>query len=202
MVRTHFYEHKSYVITGGLGGFGLELADWMVTRGCRKLLLTSRSGLRTGYQKLCLRRWRAVGVEVLVRKADVSADEEIRMVIQEAATMGPIGGIFNLAMVLIDALLVNQTIEAFDAVCKPKVVGLAIQWGVIGDVGIVRDSAGADAVIGNSAPQRIRSCMSLMDQFLNQRHPVVSSFVKADFSRKSCGDAKPDLMHSVSSYTR
>ncbi|KAL1484917.1 hypothetical protein MTO96_032293 [Rhipicephalus appendiculatus] len=94
MVRTHFHGHKSYVIAGGLGGFGLELADWMVTRGCRKLLLTSRSGLRTGYQKLCLRRWRAVGVEVLVRKAD---------------------------MVLSDALIESQTVEAFEAVCKPKV---------------------------------------------------------------------------------
>lgn len=42
---------KCYIITGGLGGFGLELAQWLVDRGARSLILTSRSGVRTGYQK-------------------------------------------------------------------------------------------------------------------------------------------------------
>ncbi|KAL3237296.1 hypothetical protein MRX96_022063 [Rhipicephalus microplus] len=123
VARAYFYEHKSYVIVGGLGGFGLELADWMVTRGCRKLLLTSRSGLRTGYQKLCLRRWRALGVQVLARNSDVASEGGARMVIEEATSMGPVGGIFNLAMVLHDALIENQTAETFEAACKPKVAG-------------------------------------------------------------------------------
>ena len=35
---------KSYVVTGGLGGFGLELAHWLVERGARHLVLTSRRG--------------------------------------------------------------------------------------------------------------------------------------------------------------
>lgn len=39
-----------YIIAGGLGGFGLELADWLVLRGCKLLVLSSRNGLKTGYQ--------------------------------------------------------------------------------------------------------------------------------------------------------
>lgn len=50
--RTYFHKDKSYVLVGGLGGFGLELANWMVTRGARKLVLTSRSGIKTGYQSV------------------------------------------------------------------------------------------------------------------------------------------------------
>lgn len=46
--KTFCPPHKSYVITGGLGGFGLELAQWLVLRGAQKLVLTSRSGIRTG----------------------------------------------------------------------------------------------------------------------------------------------------------
>lgn len=46
--KTFFSAHKSYIITGGLGGFGLELAHWLVLRGAQKLVLTSRSGIRTG----------------------------------------------------------------------------------------------------------------------------------------------------------
>jgi len=42
--------NKCYIITGGLGGFGLELSQWLVDRGARCLVLTSRSGIRTGYQ--------------------------------------------------------------------------------------------------------------------------------------------------------
>ena len=49
--RTSCPSTKSYIITGGLGGFGLELAQWLVERGAQKLILTSRSGIRTGKQK-------------------------------------------------------------------------------------------------------------------------------------------------------
>ncbi|KAL0628995.1 Fatty acid synthase, partial [Plecturocebus cupreus] len=34
------------IITGGLGGFGLELGEWLIHRGARKLVLTSCSGIR------------------------------------------------------------------------------------------------------------------------------------------------------------
>ena len=44
-----------YVVTGGLGGFGLELADWLIMRGGRKILLTSRRGITNGYQSSRLR---------------------------------------------------------------------------------------------------------------------------------------------------
>lgn len=39
-----------YIIPGGLGGFGLELADWLVIRGARKLILSSSRGLTKSYQ--------------------------------------------------------------------------------------------------------------------------------------------------------
>lgn len=57
---------------GGLGGFGLELAHWLVTRGAKRLVLTSRSGIRSGYQELAVRRWMDKGVKVLVSTTDVT----------------------------------------------------------------------------------------------------------------------------------
>lgn len=39
-----------YVVPGGLGGFGLELADWMIIRGARKIMLSSSRGLTKTYQ--------------------------------------------------------------------------------------------------------------------------------------------------------
>lgn len=48
--RTVCDPHMVYVIAGGLGGFGLELADWLIIRGARKIVLSSRRGITTGYQ--------------------------------------------------------------------------------------------------------------------------------------------------------
>jgi fatty acid synthase len=48
--RVYCDPEHSYVIPGGLGGFGLELADWLVVRGCRKLVLSSSRGVTKQYQ--------------------------------------------------------------------------------------------------------------------------------------------------------
>ena len=42
VARTVCNPNKCYIINGGLGGFGLELAQWLVDRGAKTLVLTSR----------------------------------------------------------------------------------------------------------------------------------------------------------------
>ncbi|GFY64483.1 fatty acid synthase, partial [Trichonephila inaurata madagascariensis] len=54
---------------------------------------------------------------------------------------------------------------------------LAIQWGPIGDVGILQDTVGSDVVISGTISQSIRSCLTVLDKFLQQKHPVVLSCV-------------------------
>ena len=86
--------------------------------------------------------------------------------------------------------------------------GLSIQWGVIGDVGIVLDSNGNnDTVIGGTLPQRITSCLGALDQFLNQSHPVVSSFVLAKKKSKSSSDQSDNtiletIAHILGTFSR
>lgn len=53
--RVYCNSEYSYVIPGGLGGFGLELADWLILRGCRNLVLSSRSGITNQYQAYRIR---------------------------------------------------------------------------------------------------------------------------------------------------
>lgn len=48
--RVYCNPDRSYIIAGGLGGFGLELADWLVLRGCRKVVISSSRGLSKPYQ--------------------------------------------------------------------------------------------------------------------------------------------------------
>ena len=78
--------------------------------------------------------------------------------------------------------------------------GLAVQWGAVGDVGIVLDTMGGnDTVITGTLPQRIASCLTELDQFLNLTQPVVSSFVPAEKQDKVKGDTsdKASLVNSV-----
>jgi fatty acid synthase len=48
--RVYCNPQQSFIIPGGLGGFGLELADWLMLRGCRKLVLSSSRGITKQYQ--------------------------------------------------------------------------------------------------------------------------------------------------------
>ena len=69
--RTLCDPHQVYLITGGLGGFGIELAQWLINRGARKLVLTSRKGIRTGYQSRCIHLWRRMGVSIDVSTLNI-----------------------------------------------------------------------------------------------------------------------------------
>ncbi|KAK9746676.1 KR domain [Popillia japonica] len=104
---------SSYLICGGLGGFGLELADLLVVRGAKKLILTSRSGLRNGYQKF---------ESVITTKGDATTEESCSDLLNVAQKLGPLDGIFNLAAVLKDAAFENLTVEDFKVPLVPKAV--------------------------------------------------------------------------------
>lgn len=255
--RTSFHPLKSYIITGGLGGFGLELAYWLVQRGAKNVVLTSRTGPRDAFQKLSIERLKSLGAQVLVYTQGVLSVAGAEKLIKAAEKLGPVGGIFNLAMVLRDAILENQTVEAFEVVCAPKVDatinldiasrklcsktcdyfvafssvscgrgnlgqtnygfanssmervceqrrqagfhGLAVQWGAIGDVGIVTEafSTARDVNIGGTNPQRMPSCLATLDKFLNSPYSVCSSIVKADRKATTSGGGKRDLLKAV-----
>ena len=67
-------------------------------RGAKSLVLTSRSGVRTGYQARKLRYLRGQGVEVIVSARNVCDREEVKLLLQETSNR-PVGGVFHLAMV-------------------------------------------------------------------------------------------------------
>lgn len=48
--RIYFNPDLCYIIPGGMGGFGMELADWLVMRECKNLCLSSSRGITNTYQ--------------------------------------------------------------------------------------------------------------------------------------------------------
>ena len=123
IARTTCHPHKSHVIVGGLGGFGLELAQWLVEHGARYLVLTSPFGVSTGYQDRRIRQWRQAGVTVSVSTGDVTDIEATRVLLRDSASMcrDGVGSVFNLAVILHDGLTANQTPAEWARATKPKV---------------------------------------------------------------------------------
>lgn len=55
-----------------------------------------------------------------------------------------------------------------------------------------------DTVVGGTLPQRLSSCLEVLDHFLNQPQPVMSSFVLAEkVWAKSDGASQKDLVDAV-----
>lgn len=71
----------------------------MIDRGAKIIVLSSRSGITTDYQAMCLERWKQESVQVVITKLNAVKPEEAKSIIMTAAKLGPVGGIFNLAVV-------------------------------------------------------------------------------------------------------
>jgi len=110
--------NKSYLITGGLGGFGFELTRWLIERGAKHITLTSRSGVKNNYQQHWLNIWEKQGISIDVSNFDVSNKQQAKSLISKHEK--PLGGIFHLAMILEDSFLLNQTNESFKRVISVK----------------------------------------------------------------------------------
>lgn len=251
--RVSFDPMKSYIVIGGLGGIGLEICYWLVKKGVRHLIIISRTGIRTAYHKFCIERTKnEFNANFIVKTFDISNINEAERLISFAQTLGPVGGVFNLAMVLKDALFEDQTKELFEECCNIKILGtknldiitrnacidsldhfvcfsslvstfgnagqsnyglangymdnlcaarcadgfpaLSIGWGAVGDVGHVAENMGHDVVVAGSIPQRINSCLDVLERVLYSKIPIIGSFVPVD---RSNFEVKGDIVGTI-----
>lgn len=115
--------NSNYLITGGLGALGLQVAQWMVKQGARQLVLTGRSGPSSQAQTIIARMEQA-GARVIVAQADVASWEDmVRVFEQVKATMSPLRGIIHTAGIASYQTIKDMDIATFESVLRPKVVG-------------------------------------------------------------------------------
>jgi len=110
-----------YLITGGLGGLGLALAEWLVAHGARRLYLTSRRARDEAAPVLEALRQAGATPEVVL--GDVGVPEDVDRILARIAEDGPLVGVFHLAGVLADGMLLNQQAEGFAVPFGPKLAG-------------------------------------------------------------------------------
>jgi NADPH:quinone reductase-like Zn-dependent oxidoreductase/acyl carrier protein len=114
----------TYLITGGAGGFCLEIAKWMAGHGARHLVLFSRSGPRDDAAAQDIQRLRDTGTTVVDARGDVTVRADVRRVVQQIRDeLPPLKGVLHGAMVLDDEFVINLDETRFRKALDPKVSG-------------------------------------------------------------------------------
>ena len=113
----------SYLITGGLGALGLQVAQQLIADGAKHLILSGRSGAMTATTQATLERWRADGVDIHVVQADVARLEDVRQLLFYCDALVPLRGIVHAAGLLDDGVLAQQSAARLAQVMQPKVAG-------------------------------------------------------------------------------
>lgn len=111
-----------HLVVGGLGGLGLEVAEWLVACGARRLALMGRRGAVEGAAAEAVARWRRQGVEVRPIACDVADSAALE---RSLADLSPLAGVIHSAMVLEDMPLAPITPDVLAQVLPAKVAGAA-----------------------------------------------------------------------------
>ena len=112
-----------YVVSGGLGALGLEVARWLARRGAGAVMLLGR-GAPTPAAQRELREIEASGTRVLTAACDVADREALAAALERARREGgPLRGVFHAAGTLADATVGEMTPERLRAPRDGKVMG-------------------------------------------------------------------------------
>jgi NADPH:quinone reductase-like Zn-dependent oxidoreductase/acyl carrier protein len=118
-----FRHDGSYIVTGGLGGIGLFLAETMAAAGCGRIVLSSRSQ-PTPKALETIGVMRAMGADIEVECGDIAeTGTAARLVTVATATGLPLRGVLHAAAVFENAMLATMTDELIDRNWAPKVHG-------------------------------------------------------------------------------
>ncbi|MBU9763072.1 type I polyketide synthase [Mycobacterium sp. TNTM28] len=118
-----FRPDGAYLITGGLGGLGLFLAEKLATAGCGRIVLTSRSQPDSATSET-IELIRSIGADVVVQCGDIAEPGTAQQLVATATATGlPLRGVLHAAAVVEDATLPNVTAELIERDWAPKVYG-------------------------------------------------------------------------------
>jgi myxalamid-type polyketide synthase MxaC len=147
--RISVFPNATYLITGGLGGIGLAIARWLVSRGARHLVLAGRSALRPreewdgvasetieGERITAIRDLESLGAKVRTVAADMGDETSVSELIFQClrADQPPLRGLFHAAGVMQYEPLSNHTPERMRDVLAAKMVGGWLLHRLLADV--------------------------------------------------------------------
>jgi acyl transferase domain-containing protein/NADPH:quinone reductase-like Zn-dependent oxidoreductase/NADP-dependent 3-hydroxy acid dehydrogenase YdfG len=113
----------TWLLTGGHGALGLEMADWLAAQGAERLLLVGRHA-PSAEALVRIEALRSRGVHVDTHRVDLTHPDAFDMLDRLLAGTGsPPAGIVHLAGIVDDGVMEQQNWSRFRTVFGPKVDG-------------------------------------------------------------------------------
>ena len=117
----------TWLVSGGLGGFGLALARHLAERGVSSLVLASRRGMATPGAEELVREFADKGVALEIVACDMADKAAVQDLLarleSENSALPPLEGIIHTAAVFDDKALGNMDEASFERVLAPKFLG-------------------------------------------------------------------------------
>ena len=114
-----------YLITGGLGALGVEVAKFLITRrGAKHLVLVSRRGEADPAAARLRESLQALGAEITIHAAEITRAADVARLIGDIGNgLRVLKGVFHVAGLLDDGILAQMDWAKFWRVLAPKVAG-------------------------------------------------------------------------------
>lgn len=160
----------SYLITGGLGGLGLNILSWLANKGAKHIVLTSRSKANEAAREIITKLIKQ-GIKIEVVQANISKYEDVQQVLSHCDN---IKGIIHAAGIIEDGLASSQSADSFVRVMAAKVSGtwhlhnltkhLALDYFVC--------FSSVASLIGSAGQSNYAAANAFMDTFAHYRHII------------------------------
>ncbi len=112
----------TYLITGGMGAIGLEVAQWLTTKGIKNIVLLGRSAVKPELQSKLQKIQGDAQVNLI--KADIADTNQLAQALSQIeSTLPPLRGVIHCAGVTSDRTILKQDWSSFSQVLAPKVQG-------------------------------------------------------------------------------
>ncbi|GAB4199316.1 MAG: hypothetical protein OHK0022_19440 [Roseiflexaceae bacterium] len=178
-----------YLITGGLGGIGLTLAEHLARTAKAKLVLAGRSAFparsewdawqarhgeadKTSRTITKLRALEGLGAEVLVASADVTDADQLRVLVaQITGKFGALHGVIHAAGTPAGGVIQLKTPEIIDRVLAPKTRGVLALDTALRDVPLdfVLLCSSLTSVVGEFGQADYAAANAFLDAYAHQQ---------------------------------
>jgi len=165
---------ETYLVTGGLGALGLNVAQWLAEKGARHLMLVGRSAPSDGAREK-IEKLEQLGCIVSIGQCDVSNRSDVVRVVNHIQTsMPPLCGVIHAAGVLDDGILINQHWDRFEKVMAPKIMGAWNLHQVTQDLDlkIFLLFSSVASVFGSAGQSNYTAANAFLDSLADFRHQL------------------------------